>query len=114
MAKETKEELRAMADELVADGMEPVPLDATADDLRAAIDKHKSQLPDLSDEPEGPASITLKVTGPYRVFDHRRGQTFTGAVKVNDDTGGRIIVVGNEWANLDALLAMDFVEEVKS
>lgn len=110
MASE-KEELRAMADELVSAGMEPVPADATVAQLREAIDAYKAQLPASTPVEGGDASRTFKVTGPYKIFDLKRGQTFTAGVKTNDDTGEEIVVVGSEWAVLKPLLEAGWIEE---
>lgn len=112
MADLSKDELRAMADELAErEGMDAVPASATAADLRTAIDAFKAQLPASSEPEEGESSRTFKVKGPYKIFDLRRGQTFTAAVKVNDDTGEEIIIVGNEWAVLKPLLEAGWIEE---
>jgi hypothetical protein len=111
---ETKEELRAMADELAAKGeppMEVVPAEATKEQLRQAIDAYKAQLPASSEPAEGESSKTYKVSGPYRIFGLRRGQTFEAGVKVHDDTGEAIIVVGGEWAVLKPLVEAGWIEE---
>lgn len=109
----TKEELKAKAAELGvavtrSDGGAGEP---TVADYESAISAHEAGI----EAPTSPAGTSsFKVTSPFKIFDHRRGQTITGEVKEHDETGARILVVGSEWALLDPLLEAGWLEEVSS
>ena len=106
----TLEELKARVEEL---GLPVTPTGEGGKVLKAdyelALEEAGAAAPPSSASDEG--TKTFIVRGPYKVFGKPRGQEVTGEIKVHDDSGGRIIVVGAEWANLDALLESGWLEE---
>jgi hypothetical protein len=104
MAEETKEGLKAMADELgLAVSSEKGGGEPTKEDYRRALDAHKAAQPAATSVEKGKA--TFKVVGPYAIFGKRNGETFEAEVKEQDETGALILVVpSGEWAVLGPLV----------
>lgn len=107
---ETKDDLKAMADELgLAVTSERGGREPTKEDYRRALDEHKAAMPEATvDEEEGTHTYTVR--GPYAVFGVRNGGTFDAEVKTHDESGAQIIVVGSEWAVLQPLLDAGRIE----
>lgn len=110
----TKDELVAKAAELGLtvrryDGGDGEP---RVEDYERAIAEHEAGIPQPAQGPSA-GSRTFMAEGPFRIFDTPRGKTITGEVKVHDDTGDEILVVGGEWALLKPLLDAGWLVEGK-